>query len=84
MILETRLSLEKHEFASPQEAEQSYKLGNLQILQLKNLLASLVEEKMALSVMDMKGDNTMFALAHEFARGQITILQYIIACSETT
>lgn len=75
MILQQR-----HKFASAQETLQSMMLTDLQRNNVENSLLDCIQEKLSLSPETFQ--DTGFLLKHEFLRGQITMLEYLLALDE--
>lgn len=73
---------EQYTFSSPAEEAESRRLTFLQKQHLENLLSVCVDEKLGLAPED--GKNEEFRLRHEFLRGQLTILHYILALAAAT
>lgn len=74
------ISLTKYEFADEGEEVVAQTLTYLQRKAMENLLVDTIMEKMTLT--PTSSDPQVFLLQHEFLRGQITNLQYILALDE--
>lgn len=74
------ISLIKYEFADEGEEVVAQTLTYLQRKAMENLLVDTIMEKMTLT--PTSSDPQVFLLQHEFLRGQITNLQYILALDE--
>lgn len=74
------ISLIKYEFADEGEEIVAKTLTYLQRKAMENLLVDTIMEKMTLT--PTSSDPQVFLLQHEFLRGQITNLQYILALDE--
>lgn len=71
------INYHRHVFANVQEEYESRKLSTLQRANIENLLRECVEEKVHIPATDDK-----FLLRQEFMRGQLVILNYLLALDD--
>lgn len=71
------IKYERHVFQSPNDAAQSMLLTTLQRHNQENILRNCVEEKV-----NMSSEEPGYLLKQEFLRGQITMLQYLLALDD--
>lgn len=68
---------------SESEERESKRLTDLQRAGIENIIIECMNEKLQLTVTNFSGTDG-FLLQHEYLRGQIGILQYLLALDETT
>lgn len=78
--METTIKLQSRPFDSETDELASKTLSYLQRQSMENLLGELVQEKLHLQ--PVPGDDKAFMLQHEFYRGQLTAVQYILALDD--
>lgn len=80
MNIQTTLNIRPHNFRSEGEEMESRKLTELQKMNIENMIAGLMLEKLDLTPSPAAINE--FLLSHEFLRGQISAMQLILALSD--